>query len=171
MWKMDISTWIGLNSPLHCNSNPWLPCTLYHVSLCHCMLGPLHRLAFLVDYSNNDRSSYENNCRSWAFLFTANNLICYCLSYLAAWFCSIWVRLTRITFSDAIICVFRTLDNSLMKILVMLLGEFDLSSTILEDENSFWLTKAIFALFILSMSIVIMNLMVELAVHDIGAQR
>ena len=58
-----------------------------------------------------------------------------------------------------------------MKILVMLLGEFDLSSTILEDENSFWLTKAIFALFILSMSIVIMNLMVGLAVHDIGALR
>ena len=53
----------------------------------------------------------------------------------------------------------------------MLLGELHLSSTILKDENSFWLTKAFLALFVLSMSIVIMNLMVELAVHDIGAQR
>ena len=58
-----------------------------------------------------------------------------------------------------------------MKMLLMLLGEFDLTSAILEDENSFWLTKAILALFILSMSMVIMNLMVGLAVHDIGALR
>ena len=58
-----------------------------------------------------------------------------------------------------------------MKVLVMLLGEFDLTSALLEDENSCWLTKTILALFILSMSLVIMNLMVGLAVHDIGALR
>ena len=53
----------------------------------------------------------------------------------------------------------------------MLLGEIDLTSAILEDENSSWLTKIILGLFILSMSLVIMNLMVGLAVHDIGALR
>ena len=66
---------------------------------------------------------------------------------------------------------FRTLGDSVMKVLVMLLGEIDLTSAILEDENSSWLTKIILGLFILSMSLVIMNLMVGLAVHDIGALR
>ena len=65
----------------------------------------------------------------------------------------------------------RNLDNSLLKILTMLLGEFDFVTSILKDENTFWLTKLIFAMFLLSMSIVLMNLVVGLAIHDIGALR
>ena len=65
----------------------------------------------------------------------------------------------------------RNLDNSLLKILTMLLGEFDFVTSILKDENTFWLTKVIFAMFLLSMSIVLMNLVVGLAIHDIGALR
>ena len=53
----------------------------------------------------------------------------------------------------------------------MLLGEFDFVTSILKDENTFWLTKLIFAMFLLSMSIVLMNLVVGLAIHDIGALR
>ena len=75
------------------------------------------------------------------------------------------------TILSTFITNFRTVGDSLLKILAMLLGEFDLTSTVLEDEESFWLTKVVFAFFILSMSIVIMNLMVGLAVHDIGALR
>ena len=65
----------------------------------------------------------------------------------------------------------RNLDNSLLKILTMLLGEFDFVTSILKDENTFWLTKVIFAMFLLSMSIVLMNLVVGLAIHDIGTLR
>ena len=82
------------------------------------------------------------------------------------------MRLAFICILQLLVTIFfRTLGDSVMKVLVMLLGEIDLTSAILEDENSSWLTKIILGLFILSMSLVIMNLMVGLAVHDIGALR
>ena len=53
----------------------------------------------------------------------------------------------------------------------MLLGEFDLVDTILEDDNTYWLTKLIFYLFLIIMSVSLMNLVIALAIHDIGALR
>ena len=58
-----------------------------------------------------------------------------------------------------------------MKILSMLLGEFDFMDTIVNDEANFWLTKLLFALFLLLMSVVLMNLVVGLAISDIGTLR
>ena len=53
----------------------------------------------------------------------------------------------------------------------MLLGEFDFIDTIVEDPNSYWLTKLVFAFFLLSMSVVLMNLVIGIAINDIGFLR
>ena len=53
----------------------------------------------------------------------------------------------------------------------MLLGEFDFMDMIVRDENNFWLTKLLFALFLVLMSVVLMNLVIGLAISDIGSLR
>ena len=53
----------------------------------------------------------------------------------------------------------------------MLLGEFDFIDTILENPHSTWVTKLLFSVFLLGMSIVLMNLVVGLAISDISALR
>ena len=53
----------------------------------------------------------------------------------------------------------------------MLLGEFDFIDTIVADPNSHMLTKLVFAFFLLSMSIVLMNLVIGLAISDVGSLR
>ena len=65
----------------------------------------------------------------------------------------------------------RNLEDACLKILTMLLGEFDFIDTIVNDKNSFWLTKLVFAFFLLSMSVVLMNLVIGLAISDIGSLR
>jgi len=66
---------------------------------------------------------------------------------------------------------FSNIGDGVLKILTMLLGEFDFMDTFVNDENSFWLTKLLFALFLLLMSVVLMNLVIGLAISDIGTLR
>lgn len=63
------------------------------------------------------------------------------------------------------------MDDGLLKVLTMLLGEFDFIDTILEDPDSTWVTKLLFSGFLIGMSIVLMNLVVGLAISDISALR
>ena len=53
----------------------------------------------------------------------------------------------------------------------MLLGEFDFMDMIVRDPDNFWLTKLLFALFLVLMSVVLMNLVIGLAISDIGSLR
>ena len=55
--------------------------------------------------------------------------------------------------------------------MTMLLGEFDFLDTIVADPNSTIWTKLVFALFLLRMSIVIMNLVIGLAISDVSSLR
>ena len=64
--------------------------------------------------------------------------------------------------------IFSNIGDGVLKILTMLLGEFDFMDTFVNDENNFWLTKLLFALFLLLMSVVLMNLVIGLAISDIG---
>ena len=58
-----------------------------------------------------------------------------------------------------------------MKVLTMLLGEFDFVDLMVEDPGTPWMAKVLFAAFLLVMSIVLMNLVVGLAINDIAALR
>ena len=42
---------------------------------------------------------------------------------------------------------------------------------IVRDPDNFWLTKLLFALFLVLMSVVLMNLVIGLAISDIGSLR
>ena len=53
----------------------------------------------------------------------------------------------------------------------MVLGEYDMESTFLENEESFWLTKLVFLIFALNLSVILMNLVLGLAVNDIESLR
>ena len=55
--------------------------------------------------------------------------------------------------------------------MTMLLGEFDFMDTIVADPNSTISTKLVFAFFLLSMSIVLMNLVIGLAISDVRSLR
>ena len=66
-------------------------------------------------------------------------------------------------------------DSPLLKILAMMIGEFEYSTflffedeTYQQDKNSFITTQAIFLLFVMFVSIVIGNLLVALTVSEIG---
>ena len=48
----------------------------------------------------------------------------------------------------------------------MLMGEYDYTDNFVETET-FWLSKVIFVLFLVDMSIVLMNLVIGLAVSDV----
>ena len=53
----------------------------------------------------------------------------------------------------------------------MLLGEFDFLENIVADTNSTTLTKLVFVLFLVSMSFVLMNLVIGLAIRDVSSLR
>ena len=63
------------------------------------------------------------------------------------------------------------IGDGVLKILTMLLGEFDFMDMIVRDPDNFWLTKLLFALFLVLMSVVLMNLVIGLAISDIGSLR
>ena len=63
---------------------------------------------------------------------------------------------------------FSNIGTGILKIATMMLGEFDFMDTIVRDENTFWLTKLLFALFLFMMSVVLMNLVIGLAISDIA---
>ena len=69
------------------------------------------------------------------------------------------------------ILISRNIGDGILKILTMLLGEFDFMDMIVRDPDNFWLTKLLFALFLVLMSVVLMNLVIGLAISDIGSLR
>ena len=71
-------------------------------------------------------------------------------------------------------CLISTLSNledGQMKVLTMLLGEFDFLDLMVDDPTTPWMAKILFAAFLVVMSIVLMNLVVGLAISDIAALR
>ena len=65
---------------------------------------------------------------------------------------------------------FHSLADSFMMVIIMLLGELDYSSLIEAPEN-IWLLKIVFLMFILMMSIVLINLIIGLSISDISTLR
>merc|ERR1719483_582056 len=63
---------------------------------------------------------------------------------------------------------FSTMHDSSIKVLTMLMGEYDFADNFVET-NTFWLSKVIFVVFVLDMSIVLMNLVIGLAVNDVDS--
>ena len=63
------------------------------------------------------------------------------------------------------------MGNAFLKVMTMLLGEFDFLENIVADPNSTVLTKLVFVLFLVSMSFVIMNLVIGLAISDVSYLR
>lgn len=63
---------------------------------------------------------------------------------------------------------FGTLDNSFIKVLAMLMGEFDFTTNFIKDTETPSLAKVFFLIFILFMALVFMNLLLGLAVSDIA---
>ena len=50
----------------------------------------------------------------------------------------------------------------------MLMGEYDYTDNFVET-NTFWLSKVIFVIFLVDMSIVLMNLVIGIAVSDVDS--
>ena len=50
----------------------------------------------------------------------------------------------------------------------MLMGEYDID-TFIEGPKSFWLPKLLFVIFVIDMSVVLMNLVLGLAVNDVDS--
>ena len=50
----------------------------------------------------------------------------------------------------------------------MLMGEYDFTDNF-ANENTFWLSKIIFVMFVIDMSVVLMNLVLGLAVNDVDS--
>ena len=50
----------------------------------------------------------------------------------------------------------------------MLMGEYDFTDNFV-DPGTFWLSKLIFVIFVVDMSVVLMNLVIGLAVSDVDA--
>ena len=63
---------------------------------------------------------------------------------------------------------FATPYHAIIRTSVMMIGEFDYNDIFHgEDDMHYWLTYVIFCIFLLVMTIIIMNLLVGLAVDDI----
>ena len=72
---------------------------------------------------------------------------------------------------SVMISTLRNLEDGQMKVLTMLLGEFDFLDLMVDDPTTPWMAKILFAAFLVVMSIVLMNLVVGLAISDIAALR
>ena len=66
--------------------------------------------------------------------------------------------------------IFSNIGDSFIKVITMLLGEFEFEDLIQSGQVS-WLTKLVFLLFVLLMSIVLINLVIGLAISDVASLR
>ena len=64
----------------------------------------------------------------------------------------------------------RSLDDSFVLVVIMLLGELDYASLV-ETGNNTLVIKIVFLLFIMMMSIVLINLIIGLSINDIASLR
>ena len=64
----------------------------------------------------------------------------------------------------------RSLDDSFVLVVIMLLGELDYASLV-ETGNNTLVVKIVFLLFIMMMSIVLINLIIGLSINDIASLR
>ena len=66
---------------------------------------------------------------------------------------------------------FSTMGSSLLKIIAMMTGELDIKDSLITNDQSFWFTKVVFMLFIILMTVVSMNMILGLAISDVGKLR
>ena len=62
---------------------------------------------------------------------------------------------------------FASLENSFIKVMAMLMGEFDFTVNFIKDLDTPFIAKFIFLMFLVMMALVFMNLLLGLAVSDI----
>ncbi|XP_052808422.1 transient receptor potential cation channel subfamily A member 1 homolog [Mya arenaria] len=64
---------------------------------------------------------------------------------------------------------FSTAPNAILRTSVMMIGELDFNGVFHDDVVHYWITYAFFCIFLIVMTIVLMNLMIGLAIDDIKA--
>ena len=65
---------------------------------------------------------------------------------------------------------FTSLDDALVKVLAMITGELEANDAVITSNNT-WFNKVVFVIFIIVLSIVVMNMVLGLAIQDIGELR
>ena len=63
---------------------------------------------------------------------------------------------------------FGKFDDTVIKVLSMLMGELDFTANFIKDPDSGFIAKLFFLFFLVMMTLVLMNLLLGLAVSDIG---
>ena len=66
--------------------------------------------------------------------------------------------------------IFSNLGDSFLKVVMMLLGEFDFED-LNHDGQPSWMTKLVFLMFAILMSIVLINLVIGLSISDVTSLR
>lgn len=62
---------------------------------------------------------------------------------------------------------FATFFDSMVKVLAMLMGEYEYTINFVSNDNSSFIAKILFVIFVIDMSVVLMNLVLGLAISDI----
>ena len=65
---------------------------------------------------------------------------------------------------------FGSFDDSLLKVVAMITGELEVSDAVISSNNT-WFNKLIFVSFIIVLTIVVMNMVLGMAIQDIGELR
>ena len=66
---------------------------------------------------------------------------------------------------------FALFTDSFIKVMTMLMGEYDYNVNFVQNPETSYVAKAVFAVFVVDMSVVLMNLVLGLAVSDIEELR
>ena len=66
--------------------------------------------------------------------------------------------------------IFSNMGDSFIKVITMLLGEFEFED-LNEGRDISWMTKIVFLLFVMLMSVVLINLVIGLSISDVGNLR
>ena len=66
--------------------------------------------------------------------------------------------------------IFSNIGDSFIKVVTMLLGEFEFED-LNEKDNVSWMAKIVFLLFVMLMSIVLINLVIGLSINDVTTLR